>query len=542
MKKPSKGLDSETESNRFLFEACGLKKIGVRKIKKVHYNLPISSLTEMSIDRGESFLANNGALVVNTGKFTGRSPKDKFTVNQSPSNQKIWWGEINQKLSPKNWNTIKKKVSNYLNNKEIFIFDGYVGNDKKYRIPVRVISEFAWHSLFCQTLLVRPPIKNFRPHKNPFTVVDVGRFLGCGKKEGLRQNNFTVVNFEKNMALIGGSEYAGEMKKSAFYIMNYLLPQKNIFPMHCSANMGEKKDTSLFFGLSGTGKTTLSSDVDRRLIGDDEHGWSNSGIFNFEGGCYAKTINLRRENEPQIWDAIRFGSVLENVIVNSKTRDIDYDDDSITENTRATYPTHFIDNCVLSGNGSHPKNIFFLTCDSFGIIPPISKLNSNQAVYHFLSGYTAKVAGTEAGVNDPEATFSTCFGAPFLPLHPTEYGKMLQNKIKKYRTKIWLVNTGWIGGSAGTVDRIQLKYTRAMIKAAISGKLSKIPTKKTSFFGLEFPVKCEGVPASLLDPKKSWKSKSEYEKKATELATAFRENFKAFQDKVESKITKAGPK
>lgn len=542
MMKPSKGLDSEAESNRYLFEACGLKKIGVNKSKRIHYNLPISQLTEMSINRKESFLANNGALVVNTGKFTGRSPKDKFTVNQNPSNKNIWWGEINQKLSPKNWNIIKKKVANYLNNKEIFIFDGYVGNDKKHRIPVRVISEFAWHSLFCRTLLVRPPIKNFKPHKNPFTVVDVGKFLGCGKKEGLRQNNFTVVNFEKNMALIGGSEYAGEMKKSAFYIMNYLLPQKNIFPMHCSANMGEKNDTSLFFGLSGTGKTTLSSDVERRLIGDDEHGWSNTGIFNFEGGCYAKTINLRRKNEPQIWDAIRFGSVLENVIVNSKTRDIDYDDDSITENTRATYPTHFIENCVLSGNASHPKNIFFLTCDSFGVIPPISKLNTNQAVYHFLSGYTAKVAGTEAGVYDPEATFSTCFGAPFLPLHPNEYGKMLENKIKKHRTKIWLINTGWIGGSAGTVDRIQLKYTRAMIKAALSGKLNKTTTKKTPFFGLEFPVKCDGVPASLLDPKKSWKSEAEYIKKATELASAFRENFKAFEDKVESKITKAGPK
>ncbi|MED5579336.1 MAG: phosphoenolpyruvate carboxykinase (ATP) [Nitrospinota bacterium] len=542
MIKASKGLEAKSENSNFLFEVFGLKKIGAKKIKKIHYNLPISSLIETSIKRGESFLANNGALVVKTGKFTGRSPKDKFTVNQNPSNKKIWWGEINQKISQKNWNAIKKKVVDYLNNKETFIFDGYVGNDKKYRIPVRVISEFAWHSLFCQTLLVRPPIKNFRPHKNPFTIIDVGKFLACGKKEGLRQNNFTVVNFEKNMALIGGSEYAGEMKKSAFYIMNFLLPQKNVFPMHCSANMGKKNDTALFFGLSGTGKTTLSSDVDRRLIGDDEHGWSNSGIFNFEGGCYAKTINLRRENEPQIWDAIRFGSVLENVIVNPKSRDIDYDDDSITENTRATYPTHFIDNSVLSGCASHPKNIFFLTCDAFGVIPPISKLNSNQAVYHFLSGYTAKVAGTEAGVNDPEATFSTCFGAPFLPLHPTEYGKMLEDKIKRYRTKIWLINTGWIGGSAGTVNRIHLKYTRAMIKAAISGKLDKTPTIKSPFFGLEIPVKCEGVPANLLVPKKSWKSELEYNKKSMELASAFRENFKAFGDKVELKIIKAGPK
>ncbi|MYA97435.1 MAG: phosphoenolpyruvate carboxykinase (ATP) [Nitrospinae bacterium] len=520
----------------------GLHKLGLKNVGKVYRNLPIPTLNEMAVARGEGYLAPNGALVVHTGKFSGRSPKDKFTVDQNPSNKKIWWGPINQKISTENWDNIFQKIASYAQKRDLFIFDGFVGNDPRYKLPVRVISELAWHSMFCQTLLVRPEPGELGNHKNPFTVIDMGRFLGAGPAEGLRQENFTLVNFEKNMALIGGSEYAGEMKKSAFFIMNYLLPQKGVFPMHCSANMGHGGDTALFFGLSGTGKTTLSADPNRKLIGDDEHGWSDSGIFNFEGGCYAKTINLTREDEPQIWDAIRFGSVLENVIVDPLTREIDYDDMSITENTRATYPNHFIDNCVLSGMGGHPKNIFFLTCDAFGVLPPISKLTPEQAAYHFLSGYTAKVAGTEAGVDEPMATFSSCFGAPFLALHPAEYGEMLMDKLKKHNAQVWLVNTGWIGGAAGEVDRMPLHHTRALLTAAMTGELAKAPTQDVPIFDLHVPTSCPGVPKKYMIPRNLWRSKKKYDGKIRELAVEFQENFEQFAERVTPDVAAAGPK
>ncbi len=520
----------------------GLEKLGLKNIGTVYRNLPIATLNEMAVARGEGFLAPNGALVVHTGKFSGRSPKDKFTVDQSPSNGKIWWGPINQKISTDNWNSILQKMASYAQKRDLFIFDGFVGNDPRYKLPVRIISELAWHSMFCQTLLVRPKPGEIERHKNPFTVIDLGRFLGSGPSEGLRQENFTLVNFEKNMALIGGSEYAGEMKKSAFFIMNYLLPQKGVFPMHCSANMGEDGDTALFFGLSGTGKTTLSADQNRKLIGDDEHGWTDSGIFNFEGGCYAKTIQLTKEKEPQIWDAIRFGSVLENVVVDPHTREIDYDDMSITENTRATYPTHHIENCVLSGMGNHPKNIFFLTCDAFGVLPPISKLTPEQAAYHFLSGYTAKVAGTEAGVDAPRATFSSCFGAPFLALHPGAYGEMLREKLKKHDAQVWLVNTGWIGGAAGEVGRMPLADTRALLTAAMTGRLAQVPTQGTPIFDLHVPAACPGVSPELMVPKNLWRSPERYDQKMRELAGAFRENFKQFASRVPPEVEAGGPK
>ncbi len=519
----------------------GLHKLGLKNVAKVYRNLPIPTLNEMAVARGEGYLAPNGALVVHTGKFSGRSPKDKFTVDQNPSSKKIWWGPINQKISTENWDSIFQKIASYAQKRDLFIFDGFVGNDPRYKLPVRVISELAWHSMFCQTLLVRPEPGELDNHKNPFTVIDMGRFLGAGPAEGLRQENFTLVNFEKNMALIGGSEYAGEMKKSAFFIMNYLLPQKGVFPMHCSANMGHGGDTALFFGLSGTGKTTLSADPNRKLIGDDEHGWSDAGIFNFEGGCYAKTINLTREDEPQIWDAIRFGSVLENVVVDPLTREIDYDDMSITENTRATYPNHFIDNCELSGMGGHPKNIFFLTCDAFGVLPPISKLTPEQAAYHFLSGYTAKVAGTEAGVDEPMATFSSCFGAPFLALHPAEYGEMLMGKLKKHDAQVWLVNTGWIGGAAGEVDRMPLHHTRALLTAAMTGELAKVSTQDVPIFDLHVPTSCPGVPKKYMIPRNLWRSKKKYDEKIRELAGAFRENFEQFTERVTPDVAAAGP-
>jgi phosphoenolpyruvate carboxykinase (ATP) len=531
---------SATSSNKSV-KTYGLEKIGLKKLKGVHRNLSVPTLIETAVTLDEGYMADNGALVVLTGKFSGRSPKDKFTVAQNPSEKDIWWGPVNQKISPANWDKIFKRALSYLEGKEVFIFDGFVGQDSRYKLPVRVISEQAWHSLFCKTLFVRPTEKDLKNHKSQFTIIDVGRFLGKGASEGLRQANFTLVNYEKKLVLIGGSEYAGEMKKSAFTLMNYLLPKKGVFPMHCSANMDKKGGTALFFGLSGTGKTTLSADPARRLIGDDEHGWTDKGIFNFEGGCYAKTVDLTREKEPQIWDAIRFGSVLENVVVDPDTRKIDYTDIRYTENTRATYPVDFIDYCVLDGMGGHPKNVFFLTCDAFGVLPPISKLTPEQAMYHFLSGYTAKVAGTEAGVDDPEATFSTCFGAPFLVWHPNRYAELLREKIKKHKSQVWLVNTGWGGGPAGETDRISLKYTRALLTAALEGKLAKVPTKKVPFFGLHVPAKCPGVPAKILIPRNTWKNKKRYDEMARELGALFRKNFKEFEDRVSAEVIAAQP-
>lgn len=519
----------------------GHGNIDLENLKSDHRNLSIPTLIEAAIGRKEGYLADNGALVVRTGKYTGRSPKDKFTVDQSPSTKDIWWGPINQKISPGNWDKNFNRVMNYLEGKEVFIFDGFVGQDPRYKLPVRVISEQAWHSLFCKTLFVRPTPEELRKHKSQFTIIDVGRLHGKGPSEGLRQENFTLVNYEKKLVLIGGSEYAGEMKKSAFTLMNYLLPKKGVFPMHCSANMGSKGDAALFFGLSGTGKTTLSADPARRLIGDDEHGWTDKGIFNFEGGCYAKTVDLTREKEPQIWDAIRFGSVLENVAVDPDTRKIDYSDIRFTENTRATYPVDFIDNCVTNGMGGHPKNVFFLTCDAFGVLPPISKLTPEQAMYHFLSGYTAKVAGTEAGVDDPEATFSTCFGAPFLVWHPSRYAELLRDRIKKHKSQVWLVNTGWGGGPAGETDRISLKHTRALLTAALEGGLAKVPTKKVPFFGLYVPTKCPGVPSKILVPRNSWKDKKRYDDVARGLGGLFRGNFKEFEDRVPEEVIATQP-
>ncbi|MEK6711079.1 MAG: phosphoenolpyruvate carboxykinase (ATP) [Nitrospinota bacterium] len=523
-------------------DTYGVDKIGLKNVGRVYRNLPMPALVEMAVARGEGYLAPNGALVVMTGNFTGRSPRDKFTVDQAPSTQNIWWGQVNQKLSPENWDKIRDKVYSYLQTRDLFVFDGFVGADPRYKLPVRVISEQAWHSLFCRTLFIRPTAEELRAHEPKFTVINAGRFLGAGPAEGLRQENFTLVNFEKSMALIGGSEYAGEMKKSAFFIMNYLLPMQGVFTMHCSANMSADGKTALFFGLSGTGKTTLSADPRRRLIGDDEHGWSDQGVFNFEGGCYAKTINLTREKEPQIWDAIRFGSVLENVGVDPLTREIDYADGKITENTRVTYPTPFIENCVLSGMGGHPENVFFLTYDSFGVLPPISKLTPEQAAYQFLSGYTAKVAGTEAGVILPEATFSTCFGAPFLALHPSRYGDLLREKLTAHKAQVWLVNTGCIGGLAGEVPRIPLKHTRTLLTAALEGKLAQVPTQHLPEFGLYVPAHCPDVPSDILNPKSVWKDQKTYQEKVRELAGQFRENFKRWEDRVSADVRAAAPK
>jgi phosphoenolpyruvate carboxykinase (ATP) len=441
---------------------------------------------------------------------------------------------VNQPLSPAQFQHLFDKARAYVQGRELFVFDGWAGADPRYRLAVRVITEKAWHCLFARTLFRRPTADELAHFQPEFTVLSLGELHADPATDGTRNEVCVALGFERRLILIVGTIYAGEMKKSIFSVLNYRLPQQGVFPMHCAANIGPAGDTALFFGLSGTGKTTLSADPHRRLIGDDEHGWSDEGIFNLEGGCYAKTIRLSREGEPQIWNAIRFGSVLENVVVAPDTRQPDYHDHSITENTRATYPVEYIANCELSGRGGHPANILFLTCDAFGVLPPISKLNHEQAVFHFLSGYTAKVAGTEAGVTEPEATFSTCFGAPFLPLHPARYGEMLKEKLKRHGSQVWLVNTGWIGGSAGQVDRIKLSHTRAMVNAALSGQLAKAPYTTDPVFGLAVPQSCPNVPSEILRPRNAWKNPAEYEAKARRLGELFQENIKHFATKAAS--------
>lgn len=487
-------------------------------------------------------MAPTGALVVRTDPFTGRTPSDKFTVREPSTKDDIWWGKINQPIEPDNFNGLLEKVRAYLREKDLFVFDGWVGADVRHRMGVRIITEKAWHSLFARTLFIRPTFEELKTHKPEFTVINACEMFADPETDGTRTPTFIVVSFEQRTILIGGTKYAGEMKKGIFGILNYLLPQQGIFPMHCSANMAADGSTALFFGLSGTGKTTLSADPKRRLIGDDEHGWTDEGIFNFEGGCYAKTIHLSREGERQIWDAIRFGSVLENVIVDPHSREVDYDDGSITENTRATYPVEYIENCAIPGVGGHPKDVIFLTCDAFGVLPPISKLTIDQAMYYFLSGYTAKVAGTETGLTEPQATFSTCFGAPFLPLHPTRYAQMLRDKVTQHGSSVWLVNTGWIGGPAGTVPRMKLAHTRAILTAALSRKLDGVGYAPDPIFGVLIPDACPRVPAKILNPANAWKDKKAYEAKARELAKRFEENFNQYADQASDAVKAAGPK
>ncbi|MEW6709740.1 MAG: phosphoenolpyruvate carboxykinase (ATP) [Candidatus Riflebacteria bacterium] len=509
---------------------------------KVFRNLPVPELMETAIVRQEGRLAANGALLIdrNNGTRFGRSPNDRFIV-KTPGTEDVWWGEINKPISEENWNKVFSAAKDYLKNKDIFVFDGFAGADKKNRLQVRVVAEKAWHALFSVTLFIRPSGKDTLADQPGFTVLNVCDFYPQNWKEmGLNSNVFVLVNFQEKIILIGGTHYGGEIKKSIFSVMNYLMPKQGVFPMHCSANIGQNDETALFFGLSGTGKTTLSADPDRRLIGDDEHGWTESGVFNFEGGCYAKCIKLSREAEPQIFDAIRFGSILENVVVD-ENRLPNYDDDSITENSRATYPTSHIDNCVQEGLGSHPKNIFFLAADAFGVLPPIARLSPEQAMYHFLSGYTAKLAGTESGINEPTATFSACFGAPFMVHHPFTYAKMLGDCMKKHNTRIWLVNTGWSGGAYGTGSRMKIKYTRALLKAALDGNLDQVKFIKDPIFGVEIPSSCPGVPEEILTPINTWKDREAFNKTAADLANRFNKNFAKFESQVDPAVKKAGP-
>src|SRR5437868_6504228 len=496
--------------------------------KNVHRNLFPAELVQQSIRRDEGKLASNGAIVCYTAPFTGRTPKDKFTVLDPRTEKTVAWGGFNKEFSPEKFDALYDRVLEFLHGKELFVQDLYAGADPKYRLPIRVINEYAWHNLFVRALFVRPSAEELKTHRAEFTIVAAPEFQADPQRDGTRSEAFIVVSFSRKIILIGGTKYAGEMKKSIFGIMNFLLPQNNVFPMHCSANVGAAGDTALFFGLSGTGKTTLSADPSRRLIGDDEHGWSPTGIFNFEGGCYAKCIKLSKTNEPQIWNALRSGAVLENVVLDPETRKPDYDDDRLTENTRAAYPVEFIENAVIPGIGGHPKQIVFLTADAFGVLPPISKLSPEQAMYHFLSGYTAKVAGTEAGVKEPSATFSTCFGSPFLPLPPKTYAEMLGRRLREHNAQCWLVNTGWQGGPYGVGRRMSIPYTRAMVDAAVEGELVREEFEVEPTFGFTIPKVCPGVPPQVLNPRNAWPDKAAYDKAAEDLRNRFAKNFENF--------------
>ncbi|WP_219837711.1 phosphoenolpyruvate carboxykinase (ATP) [Paenibacillus sp. R14(2021)] len=503
-------------------------KLQPLKIGRIWNNVPVSQLVESALERKEGVLASSGALQVYTGKYTGRSPKDKFIVKEPSVMDHIDWGTVNQPISELQFERLYQKAQAYMSDKDLFVFNGYAGADSEYRLPIRIVNEYAWHNLFVRQLFVRPTQEELQTHIAEFTIIALPGLKADPEVDGTRSETFICLSFEKKLVLIGGTEYAGEMKKSIFSVLNYLLPFQDILPMHCSANVGEKDDVALFFGLSGTGKTTLSADPNRRLIGDDEHGWTDHGVFNFEGGCYAKCANLSEEKEPQIWNAIRYGSVLENVVLDPETGLADYNDTLTTENTRAAYPIDAIPGALIPGKAGHPKVIIFLTADAFGVLPPISKLTKEQAMYHFLSGYTSKLAGTERGITEPEATFSACFGAPFLPLHPTVYARLLGKKIEEHQVRVYLVNTGWSGGPYGVGRRMNLTYTRAMITAALNGSIEQTTFTADPIFGVLCPDFVEGVPSNILVPRHTWQNQEAYEKAAWELVERFTQNYKKF--------------
>ncbi|MBK9099065.1 MAG: phosphoenolpyruvate carboxykinase [bacterium] len=520
-----------------------LESQGIRNIREVFYNYGTPALYEQVVRRREGLLAHLGPIVVRTGYHTGRSPNDKFIVKESTSENNIWWGKVNKSMTEEDFNRLFAKMMAYIQGKDLYVEDCYVCADEKYRLPIRVITEAAWHNLFARNMFRRyNDPSELEKHIPQFTVIQMPNFHAFPQFDNTNSEVFIVINFQKKIVLIGGTSYAGEIKKSIFTILNYLMPMQNVMSMHCSANLGERDDVALFFGLSGTGKTTLSADPNRRLIGDDEHGWSENGVFNYEGGCYAKVIRLSEEAEPEIYDTTRrFGTILENVQIDAQTRRIDLNDDTFTENTRAAYPLTHIKNIVEDGKAGHPENIVMLTADAFGVLPPISKLTTEQAMYHFISGYTAKVAGTEKGVTEPKATFSTCFGAPFMVWHPTVYAKMLGEKIRKHKVKCWLVNTGWTGGPYGTGSRMKIQYTRAMLNAALDGKLDKVEFETDPIFKLQIPKSCDGVPSEVLNPRNTWKDKKAYDEMANKLATMFVNNFKDYEAETEKEIVAAGP-
>jgi phosphoenolpyruvate carboxykinase (ATP) len=506
----------------------------------VHRNLSTPQLVEAAIARGEASLADNGALVAHTGARSGRSPRDKFIVRDALTTDVVDWGKVNQPFDPAKFEALLGRVVAHMRERDLYVLDLYAGADEHYRLPVQVIAEYAWHALFVKQLFVRVPQGELAGHKADFTVIAAPEFEAVPERDGTHSSTFIITDFTRRMILIGGTKYAGEMKKSIFGVMNFLLPARDVFPMHCSANLGHNGATALFFGLSGTGKTTLSADPERRLIGDDEHGWSATGIFNIEGGCYAKCVDLSPEKEPQIYNAIRFGAVLENVVIDPKTGAPDYSDIRYTENTRAAYPVEFIADAVIPGVGGHPSHVLFLAADAFGVLPPIARLNPEQAMYHFLSGYTAKLAGTEAGLgSEPVPEFSTCFASPFIPLAPAVYAKMLGERLKQHNAQCWLVNTGWTGGAFGTGERMSLKHTRAIVTAALLGRLNDVEFVTEPAFGLSIPVSCPGVPAELLNPRNAWKDARAYDQQAVMLAEKFEKNFAKFE--APENVRAAGP-
>lgn len=517
------------------------KEFGIKNAK-IYYQLTPDQLHQITIQKGQGVQSSSGALVVNTGKFTGRAPNDRFIVMDNVTSEDVWWGNINQAFDADKFDALQQKVVNYLSEKELFVRDAYVCADENYRLNIRIVNEYPWSNLFCYNMFLRPTEDELENYLPDWKIINAPGFESNPEVDGTKSKNFAILNFTKKVALIGGTGYTGEMKKGIFSALNFILPtEKNTLPMHCSANVGKDGDTAIFFGLSGTGKTTLSADPNRRLIGDDEHGWTKENtIFNFEGGCYAKVIDLTQEKEPDIFRAIKKGAILENVILD-KNGEVDYKDATITQNTRVSYPIDFIDNIQPSSVGKNPKNIFFLTADAFGVLPPISKLTPGQAAYHFISGYTAKVAGTEAGINEPVPNFSACFGAPFMPLHPTRYAEMLSKKMQEAGVNVWLVNTGWTGGPYGIGKRMKLSYTRAMITAALEGKLASVDYKKHEIFGLMMPSSCPNVPDKVLDPIQTWEDKNAYINKANQLSVAFQENFKKFEDYASAEILNGAP-
>lgn len=525
-------------------ELATLDYLGLQNVATAYWNLHPAELTEETVTLGQGVLTNTGALAIDTGEFTGRSPKDKFIVADEITKDTVWWGgQFNLPFDPEKFDRLHARISAYLTGRDVYVRDVFACADERYRLGVRVITEFPWSNMFAYNMFIRPTseqLENFQPEWN---VICAPGFMAIPDLDGTRQHNFAILNFTKKIAIIGGTGYTGEIKKGIFTVLNYVLPQdKNVLSMHCSANVGEKGDTAVFFGLSGTGKTTLSSDPNRKLIGDDEHGWTDTTVFNFEGGCYAKTIDLSREKEPQIFDAIKFGAILENIGFEDDGVTPDYENCEKTENTRVSYPLHHIDNTMDPSVGGIPKNIFFLTCDAFGVLPPISKLTKGQAMYQFISGYTAKVAGTEAGITEPTTTFSACFGAPFLPLHPTKYAEMLGKKMESSGATVWMINTGWSGGAYGTGERMKLKFTRAMITAALEGKLDNVTFESHDVFGIAMPTSCPDVPAEILNPRNTWKDKAAYDAKANELADKFIKNFEKFKDFANEELLAASPK
>ncbi len=521
----------------------GLEAQGISTGAEIFWNLTTAQLVEHAVQRGEGELAKDGPIVVKTGKHTGRSAQDKFTVRDAETESTVWWGKSNKPMSPEAFAALKADFLAHLGTREtLFVADLFGGSQPEHRVKVRVVNEYAWHNLFIRTMLVRPEASDLPSFVPEFTIIDLPSFRADPERHGCRSETVVAVNFSKKLILIGGTEYGGEMKKSVFGLLNYLLPAQGIMPMHCSANIGPKGDTAIFFGLSGTGKTTLSADPNRTLIGDDEHGWSDTAVFNFEGGCYAKMIRLSAESEPEIYATTkRFGTVLENVVMDPVTRELDLDDNSLAENSRGAYPIEYIPNSSEKNMGPVPKNIVMLTADAFGVLPPIAKLTPDQAMYHFLSGYTAKVAGTEIGVTEPEATFSTCFGAPFMPRHPSVYGNLLKKRIAEGHVDCWLVNTGWTGGKYGTGKRMPIKETRALLNAALDGSLKNVEFRKDPNFGFDVPVAVPGVDNSILDPRSTWADKADYDRTAAKLVDLFIENFAEFADHVDEGVRQSGP-